>query len=78
MLEGPNYQHKFAAGHKSLFHFDVEVENLLHHARTSGTTITYSRSRFYNISHNWEYSSEPQEKLSRASCGPRAVCCAGL
>jgi len=23
-LEGPNYQHKFAAGRKSLFHFDVE------------------------------------------------------
>ena len=25
-LEGPNYQHKFAACRKSLFHFDVEIQ----------------------------------------------------
>jgi len=24
-LKGPNYQHKFLAGRKSLFHFDVEI-----------------------------------------------------
>ena len=24
-LEGPNYQHKFPAGRKILFHFDVEI-----------------------------------------------------
>ena len=24
-LEGPNYQHQFAADRKSLFHFDVEI-----------------------------------------------------
>jgi len=38
----------------------------------------YSRSSFCNIFCNWESSRGPQEKLSRASCGPRAVCCAGL
>jgi len=69
-LKGPNYQHKFAAGRKSLFHFDVEV--LLQCGRSSGTTIAYSRSRFCNIFNNWKSSRGPQEKLSRA------VCCASL
>jgi len=24
-LDGPNYQHKFVTGHKSLFHFNVKI-----------------------------------------------------
>jgi len=49
-LKGPNYQHKFAAGRKSLFLFDVEI--LLQYGGSSGTTITYSRLRFCNIFKN--------------------------
>jgi len=49
-LKGPHYQHKFAAGRKSLFHFDVAI--LLQFGRSSGTTITYSRLRFCNIFNN--------------------------
>jgi len=75
-LEGPTCQHKFTAGRKSVFHFDVEIS--LWYGRNSGTAITYSRSSFCNIFYNWESSRGPQEKLSRAACGLRTVCYVGL
>jgi len=56
-LEGPSSQHKFAAGPKCLFHFDVEIS--LQYGRNSGTTITYSRSSFCNIFYNWQSSRGP-------------------
>ena len=36
-LKEPNYQHKFAAGRKCLFHFDVEIW----YGRNSGRTYSY-------------------------------------
>ena len=61
-------QHKLATGRKSLFRHSVE--EIL-----KGQVII----QVGLLKHFLQLSSRgPQEKISRAACGPRAVCCAGL
>jgi len=49
-LEQPNYQHKFATGHKNLFYFSAEI--LLWFGRNLEMKINYLKSSFCNIFYN--------------------------
>ena len=63
--EGPNYQHKCAAGRKSLFRFDVEIS--LQYGRNSGTT-------FYLIKVELLQHFVQLRKLSRAARCAHLLC----
>jgi len=71
----PNYQHKFAVGRKGLFHFDVI--SLQYGRNCANDNYLFEVELLQHFLQMRKLSRAPRKALA-ATCGPPAVCCAGL